>query len=121
MNSTIANITVVASKDYPPEANAGADIIVHLPQNKVTLNGNLSSDDHGITSWEWTKDALDQNKAVDMQVNAYKYLFCMTYIHTQSSITYILFHFLEHKNSLSSTVQLRIGNVHIYIKSNGYF
>lgn len=69
LNSTTANITVVASKDYPPEANAGADIIVHLPQNNVTLNGNLSSDDHGITSWEWTKDALDQNKAVDMQVN----------------------------------------------------
>ncbi|KAJ1521882.1 hypothetical protein ONE63_002221 [Megalurothrips usitatus] len=66
-NSTTANITVVASKDYPPEANAGADIIVHLPQNNVTLNGSLSSDDHGITSWEWTKGPSDQNKAVDMQ------------------------------------------------------
>lgn len=74
MNSTTANITVVASKDYPPEANAGADIIVHLPQNNVTLNGNLSSDDHGITSWEWTKDALDQNKAVDMQNTRTPYL-----------------------------------------------
>lgn len=58
----------MASKDYPPEANAGADIIVHLPQNNVTLNGNLSSDDHGIVSWEWTKGPSDQNKAVDMQV-----------------------------------------------------
>lgn len=70
-NSTTANITVVASKDYPPEANAGADIIVHLPQNNVTLNGNLSSDDHGIVSWEWTKGPSDQNKAVDMQVSLY--------------------------------------------------
>ncbi|XP_034230369.1 dyslexia-associated protein KIAA0319-like protein [Thrips palmi] len=73
MNSTTANITVVASKDYPPEANAGADIIVHLPQNNVTLNGNLSSDDHGITSWEWTKDG-QQNKAVDMQNTRTPYL-----------------------------------------------
>ncbi|KAK3919328.1 Dyslexia-associated protein KIAA0319-like protein [Frankliniella fusca] len=73
-NSTTANITVVASKDYPPEANAGADIIVHLPQNNVTLNGSLSSDDHGITSWEWTKSASDQNKAVDMQNTRTPYL-----------------------------------------------
>lgn len=73
-NSTTANITVVASKDYPPEANAGPDIIVHLPQNSVTLNGNLSTDDHGITSWEWTKGPSDQNKAVDMQNTRTPYL-----------------------------------------------
>jgi len=68
-NSTTANITVQAVKDYPPEANAGKNIVVHLPVRNLTLNGSLSTDDHGIVSWEWTKSPSDQDKkAVDMQV-----------------------------------------------------
>lgn len=67
-NSTTATITVLKVTDYPPEANAGQDIIIYLPHNNITLNGNLSTDDRGIASWEWTKSASDQNKAVDMQV-----------------------------------------------------
>jgi hypothetical protein len=54
--------------DYPPEANAGQDIIMYLPHNSLTLSGNLSTDDRGIASWEWTKSPSDQDKAVDMQV-----------------------------------------------------
>lgn len=58
---------MVSETDYRPVANAGADVIIYLPQNEVTLNGNLSTDDKGIKSWEWTKgDGVD--KAVDMQV-----------------------------------------------------
>lgn len=68
-SSATANITVVKGTDYPPEANAGQDVIVYLPVNNVTLNGNLSTDDRGIVSWEWTKSHSDQDKAVDMQVN----------------------------------------------------
>lgn len=64
----MANITVLKVTDYPPEANAGQDIIVYLPHNNLTLNGNFSSDDRGIVSWEWTKSPSDQDKAVDMQV-----------------------------------------------------
>ncbi|XP_049875638.1 dyslexia-associated protein KIAA0319-like [Pectinophora gossypiella] len=66
-NSTTANITVLNHTDYPPEANAGQDVIIYLPDNTLTLNGSLSTDDHEITSWEWTKSAEDENKAVDMQ------------------------------------------------------
>lgn len=44
-------------------------MIVYLPINNITLNGNLSTDDRGIVSWEWTKSHSDQDKAVDMQVN----------------------------------------------------
>ncbi|XP_072944852.1 dyslexia-associated protein KIAA0319 [Epargyreus clarus] len=66
-NSTTANITVLNHTDYPPEANAGQDVIIYLPNNNLTLNGSLSTDDHEITSWEWTKSAEDENKAVDMQ------------------------------------------------------
>ena len=68
-NSTTANITVLKVTDYPPEANAGQNVIVYLPCNNLTLNGNLSTDDRGIVSWEWTKSPSDQDKAVDMQVS----------------------------------------------------
>ncbi|XP_059086582.1 dyslexia-associated protein KIAA0319-like protein [Tigriopus californicus] len=50
-----ATIDVVPETDYPPTANAGEDIILYLPQREVTLYGNKSSDDHGISSWEWTR------------------------------------------------------------------
>ncbi|XP_063984178.1 dyslexia-associated protein KIAA0319 isoform X2 [Diachasmimorpha longicaudata] len=73
-NSTLANITVLKVTDYPPSANAGQDIIIYLPQNTLTLNGNLSTDDRGIASWEWTKSLSDQNKAVDMQNTRTPYL-----------------------------------------------
>lgn len=67
-NSTTAVIQVVEEIDYPPQANAGADVILYLPHNNITLNGTLSTDDHQIVSWEWTKDASDDaTKAVDMQ------------------------------------------------------
>ena len=39
---------VEEEQDYPPTANAGEDIIIHLPKNEVTLHGNGSSDDHGM-------------------------------------------------------------------------
>lgn len=73
-NFTVANITVLKLTDYPPSANAGQDIIIYLPQNTITLNGNLSTDDRGIASWEWTKSPSDQNKAVDMQNTRTPYL-----------------------------------------------
>uniref|UniRef100_A0A1A9WUV5 MANSC domain-containing protein n=1 Tax=Glossina brevipalpis TaxID=37001 RepID=A0A1A9WUV5_9MUSC len=66
-NSTTATITVLKGTDYPPVANAGDAVILYLPNNNVTLNGTASSDDHEIMAWEWTKDAGDESKAVDMQ------------------------------------------------------
>lgn len=73
-NSTTAVIQVVEEIDYPPQANAGADVILYLPHNNITLNGTLSTDDHQIVSWEWTKDASDEAKAVDMQNTRTPYL-----------------------------------------------
>lgn len=73
-NSTTARITVLKATDYPPTANAGQVVRLELPENSVTLNGTLSSDDHGIVAWEWTKDASDTSKAVDMQDTRKPYL-----------------------------------------------
>uniref|UniRef100_A0A182WFF8 MANSC domain-containing protein n=1 Tax=Anopheles minimus TaxID=112268 RepID=A0A182WFF8_9DIPT len=66
-NSTTAIIQVLKEIDYPPEANAGKNVILYLPNNNVTLNGSLSKDDNGIIAWEWTKISTNQSKAVDMQ------------------------------------------------------
>ncbi|XP_053692975.1 dyslexia-associated protein KIAA0319-like protein [Sabethes cyaneus] len=73
-NSTTATIEVLKEIDYPPEANAGQNVILYLPNNNVTLNGSLSKDDHEIVAWEWTKASTDQSKAVDMQNTRTPYL-----------------------------------------------
>lgn len=72
-NSTYANVTVLKEVDYPPTANAGTQIVVYMPNNEVTLNGNLSTDDKGIKSWEWTKSP-DTDKHVDMEGTTSPYL-----------------------------------------------
>ena len=57
----------ITETDYPPKANAGSDMVIHLPQNSVILNGNLSTDDKGIKTYEWIKSADDKLTA-DMTV-----------------------------------------------------
>lgn len=52
----------------------GADVILYLPHNNVTLNGSQSTDDREIVAWEWTKDSSDVSKAVDMQNTRTPYL-----------------------------------------------
>ena len=47
MNFTDAYVMVEEERDYPPVANAGEDVIIHLPKTEVDLHGNGSSDDHG--------------------------------------------------------------------------
>lgn len=74
ISTSLANITVLKFTDYPPEANAGEDKIIYLPHNEITLSGNQSSDDHNITTWEWTKSSDDAQKAVDMQDTRTPYL-----------------------------------------------
>ena len=73
-NSTVANITVLKERDYPPTANAGADVIIIMPRNEVTLNGNQSTDDKSIIGWQWTRAPDDDRRAVDMDGTASPYL-----------------------------------------------
>ncbi|KAK3699559.1 hypothetical protein QZH41_003933 [Actinostola sp. cb2023] len=54
-DSTTATVTVNDEKDYPPVARAGNDVVLTLPVNHVTLNGNSSTDNKGIVSYEWSK------------------------------------------------------------------
>ena len=60
---------VFSGVDYPPEADAGPDMILHLPKNYVTLNGSLSKDDRDSSaqlSYVWTK--VTKGLPVDMEV-----------------------------------------------------
>ncbi|NWR43535.1 K0319 protein, partial [Regulus satrapa] len=66
-NSTTASLTVNKPVDYPPIANAGPNQAVTLPQNFITLNGNQSSDDHEIVSYEWSLSPKSKGKVVAMQ------------------------------------------------------
>ncbi|XP_009988634.1 PREDICTED: dyslexia-associated protein KIAA0319 homolog isoform X1 [Tauraco erythrolophus] len=66
-NSTVASLTVTKAVDYPPVANAGPNQAVTLPQNSITLNGNQSSDDHAIVSYEWSLSPKSKGKVVAMQ------------------------------------------------------
>ncbi|KAM4687319.1 dyslexia-associated protein KIAA0319-like isoform 2-T2 [Discoglossus pictus] len=66
-NSTYASITVNKPVDYPPFANAGPNQAITLPQNYITLNGNKSSDDHQIVSYEWSLSPSSKGKVVAMQ------------------------------------------------------
>ena len=58
-------------------ANAGSNVILNLPKNSVTLNGNASTDDHGITAYEWSKTSED-TPTPDMQVGEL-YRHCVMY------------------------------------------
>ncbi|XP_032854817.1 dyslexia-associated protein KIAA0319 homolog isoform X2 [Tyto alba] len=66
-NSTTASLTVNKPVDYPPIANAGPNQALTLPQNFITLNGNQSSDDHEIVSYEWSLSPKSKGKVVAMQ------------------------------------------------------
>lgn len=106
-NSTTANITVLNHTDYPPEANAGQDVIIYLPNNNLTLNGSLSTDDHEITSWEWTKSAKDENKAVDMQNTHSPYLQLSNL--SEGMYTFVL-------KVTDSSGQSSTAEVHVFVK-----
>lgn len=106
-NSTSANITVLKVTDYPPSANAGQDVIIYLPQNTLTLNGNLSTDDRGIANWEWTKSPSDQNKAVDMQNTRTPYLQLSNL--EEGMYTFVL-------KVTDDSEQSSIAEVHVFVK-----
>ena len=52
---TETTVTVREDDDHPPVASAGSDVIIRLPNDTVTLNGNGSRDDVGILKYEWTQ------------------------------------------------------------------
>ncbi|XP_027793092.2 dyslexia-associated protein KIAA0319-like protein homolog [Marmota flaviventris] len=66
-SSTTASLTVNKAVDYPPVANAGPNQVITLPQNSITLFGNQSTDDHGISSYEWSLSPSSKGKVVEMQ------------------------------------------------------
>lgn len=106
LNSTIANLTVLKEMDYPPTANAGPDVIINIPQNSVTLNGNLSTDDKGIKSWEWTKSP-DTDKPVDMEGTTSPYLHLS---HLEVGVYKFILKITDTADQISET------EVHVFVK-----
>ncbi|XP_031730670.1 dyslexia-associated protein KIAA0319-like protein [Anarrhichthys ocellatus] len=66
-NSTQATLLVNKAKDYRPVANAGANQVIQLPRNSITLYGNQSTDDHDSLSYEWSLSPESKDKVVEMQ------------------------------------------------------
>ncbi|KAM3928442.1 dyslexia-associated protein KIAA0319 homolog [Leptodactylus fuscus] len=66
-NSTEAYVIVNKVVDKPPIANAGPNQVITLPQNDISLNGNLSSDDHQIIGYEWSLSPSSTGKLMAMK------------------------------------------------------
>ncbi|KAM9308308.1 dyslexia-associated protein KIAA0319 homolog [Gastrophryne carolinensis] len=66
-NSTETAVMVHGPVDNPPIANAGPNQVITLPENHIRLNGNRSSDDHQIISYEWSLSPRSTGKLVTMQ------------------------------------------------------
>ena len=79
-NSTNATLEVLKETDYPPEANAGAPVVIYLPQNNLTLNGNASTDDHGIVSWEWTLVSDDSKNGISGTATTRSFTISFTFL-----------------------------------------
>lgn len=53
----------------PPIANAGPDVVVHLPNRAAALDGSSSYDDHGIVEYEWSRDPKSPAAGVSVSIN----------------------------------------------------
>lgn len=96
-----------AELDYPPKANAGSDIAIFLPQKSVILCGNSSTDDKGISSYEWIKSS--DTLTADMTV-VYFYTVALveqvtslkefSYSRTFFTVSLFLMHIFIHYNEM---------------------
>ncbi|XP_044151462.1 dyslexia-associated protein KIAA0319 homolog [Bufo gargarizans] len=66
-NSTEAYVVVNKVVDNPPVADAGPNQLLTLPQNDFSLNGNLSTDDQQIISYEWSLSPSSTGKLMAMK------------------------------------------------------
>ena len=69
--SYIMVLLPIGSSDVnkPPIANAGPDVVVHLPNRAAALDGSSSYDDHGIVEYEWSRDPKSPAAGVSVSIN----------------------------------------------------
>ena len=61
------HVKVAAVPDYPPTANAGESVLIHLPHDSVILDASKSTDDKGIVKYKWKQIKGNQ---VEMKVSS---------------------------------------------------
>ena len=61
----------VSDVNKPPTANAGPDVVVHLPNRAAALDGSRSYDDHGIVEYEWSRDPKSPAAGVSVKHEKY--------------------------------------------------
>ena len=78
-SEAFVDLRVVPEPDYPPQANAGSDVVLKLPNSEVVLNGNASSDDKPGLSYSW-ENLSEQD--VDIEVRGERGWVGCTHTHT---------------------------------------
>ena len=61
----VCNVHLFTAQDFPPIANAGNDVEIQLPLNKVALSGEKSTDDRAIVAYQWEVISGDPIDLVD--------------------------------------------------------
>lgn len=76
-DSTTATVRVSSPKDEPPVAIAGADQVIRLPLNHLTLWANQSTDDHSISNYLWSLQPSNLTKSATIQVKNHELHMCI--------------------------------------------
>ena len=71
-------LVVLSDINKPPEANAGPDVVVHLPNRAAELDGSSSHDDHGIVEYEWSRDPKSPAAGVSVCIIYFVVTQCIT-------------------------------------------
>jgi cbb3-type cytochrome oxidase subunit 3 len=114
-SQSTVNVTVCKESNVPPTADAGPDLVVHLPQHQVVLDGSGSHDDFGIKEFKWNRssdspaagiveegsESMAILKLSNVVMGVYRLMLCVTNTKGQSSCDTTVLTVLPASNNLS--------------------
>ena len=80
-------IYIALDGNKPPQADAGPDVFVKLPNRAAALDGSSSTDDYGIVSYTWARDIKSPAAGVGSQLGFFYSSFA--YAHIPSFLPHI--------------------------------